>query len=147
MRGRKPIPTYLKVLRGNPGGRQLPEIEGHSQLPDKPDFLSPIAAEEWDRVTPELLSLKAVRPADRAVIVVYCELVSQWMDLVQILKQVTPSDAEWRKIVSTRNGIEVQIRAYASELGLTQAARQRLGAHQQNDGIDLLDKIMEMKNS
>ena len=147
MRGRKTTPTYLKVLRGNPGGRHLPESDSGSKLPDKPGLLSPIAAEEWDRITPELLSLKAVRPADRAIIVVYCELVSQWMELVQILKEVTPSNPEWRKIVSTRNGIEVQIRTYASELGLTQAARQRLGTHQQDDGIDLLDKIMEKANS
>src|SRR5215831_13796767 len=47
-----PIPTRLKVLRGNPGRRPLrpePEPAPLSEPPEPPAFLIGYAAEEWRR--------------------------------------------------------------------------------------------------
>ena len=46
MRGRKPIPTHLKVLRGNPGHQALrperePDYEAAPDIPEPPAFLMP----------------------------------------------------------------------------------------------------------
>jgi P27 family predicted phage terminase small subunit len=55
-RGRKPTPTSLKVLRGNPGKRRLPEGEiqplaGHLA---PPDYLSGTALAHWEQTAPLL---------------------------------------------------------------------------------------------
>ncbi len=49
--GRKPKPTVLKVLEGNPGKRPLNEAEPVPDgLPVKPDDLSGYAVEVWHRL-------------------------------------------------------------------------------------------------
>ena len=49
MRGRKPVPTHLKVLRGNPGKRRLndqePKPEG--ELADPPEWMSESQKQGW----------------------------------------------------------------------------------------------------
>ena len=42
MRGRKPVPTRLKVIRGNPGKRALNKNEPQpaGELADPPDWMS-----------------------------------------------------------------------------------------------------------
>ena len=49
-RGRRPIPTHLKVLRGNPGKRALPENEPQPKgnLFEPPDFLSEAQRVRWN---------------------------------------------------------------------------------------------------
>ena len=49
--GRKPQPTALKVLKGNPGRRPLNEDEPKPEvlLPRPPAHLSPVARREWRR--------------------------------------------------------------------------------------------------
>lgn len=57
MRGRKPNPHTLRILRGNPGKRSFthsapaPFVAG---APKKPDFLTPEGNAEWDRLVEQL---------------------------------------------------------------------------------------------
>jgi hypothetical protein len=48
MRGRKPKPTFLKVLDGNPGKRPLNDQEPRPPqgIPDRPDWLDAEAQAE-----------------------------------------------------------------------------------------------------
>jgi hypothetical protein len=50
--GRKPKPTALKLLTGNPGGRKLNANEAKPDLaqPTPPDFLNDHAKVEWGRI-------------------------------------------------------------------------------------------------
>ena len=52
MAGRKPKPTKLKLLAGNPGGRPLPENEPQPDpaIPDPPDWMEGEALAEWRRI-------------------------------------------------------------------------------------------------
>ena len=48
--GKRPLPTHLKLLRGNPGQRRLPDEPQPEQLPDVPEpppFITGYAADEW----------------------------------------------------------------------------------------------------
>jgi hypothetical protein len=58
MRGRRPKPTRIKALTGNPGKRPLNAHEPRPEpaLPDCPPELSPAAHREWTRLTGELRS-------------------------------------------------------------------------------------------
>ena len=75
--GPPPKPTRLRVLEGNPSKRPLytDEPMPRQRAPDKPDDLSPVASEEWDRIVPELDRLGILSPLDRTMLVVYCEAV------------------------------------------------------------------------
>ena len=56
MRGPKPQPTKLKILRGIPGKRRLPENEPilPPVLPEPPEFVQGAALQEWHRIAPLL---------------------------------------------------------------------------------------------
>ena len=49
MRGRKPVPTHLKVLRGNPGKRRLNDKEPKpsGDLTDPPEWMSESQKQGW----------------------------------------------------------------------------------------------------
>ena len=84
MRGRKPQPTALKVLRGNPGKRPLNLAEPvHAPLSETcPEEVSdPVARAEWDRVAPLLIARGQVTVVDRGVLMGYCVKYAQWRAL------------------------------------------------------------------
>lgn len=84
MRGRKPIPTAMKILTGNPGHRPLPANEPqHDPLScsDCPPELTAAARTEWDRIAPLLIDRGQVTVVDRAVLAGYCTKYAQWQEL------------------------------------------------------------------
>src|SRR5205085_7950964 len=74
MRGRRPKPTRLKMLTGNPGKRPLNQDEPkpEASIPDCPPELSPAARQEWDRLAAELGALRMLTNLDRAALAAYC---------------------------------------------------------------------------
>jgi tetratricopeptide (TPR) repeat protein len=73
-RGRRPKPTRMKVLTGNPGKRPLNRYESRPNpvMPDCPPELGPAAQREWARLVGELSSLNMVTNLDRAALATYC---------------------------------------------------------------------------
>ena len=68
-RGRKPKPTALKLLEGNPGKRPINE---HEPIPPKgtvkcPTWLEPEAKKEWKRLAPSLEAMGVLTQADLTV--------------------------------------------------------------------------------
>ncbi|WP_330114909.1 P27 family phage terminase small subunit [Pseudomonas sp. JS3066] len=49
------------------------------QAPPKPDFLTPEAAMEWDRVVEALLALGWISSLDMMALATYCEAVADWL--------------------------------------------------------------------
>src|SRR5262245_15207940 len=89
MRGRKPKPTVLKVLDGNPGKRPLNEREpvAPTDEPMAPDWLDDEAKAEWGRVVVELRAMGLLSSADRAALAAYCTCWSRWVQAeVQVRK-------------------------------------------------------------
>ncbi len=74
MRGRKPKPTKLKVLTGNPGKRPLNHNEPRPEpaVPDCPPELSGAAQCEWNRLVGELSKLNLRTHLDRTALAAYC---------------------------------------------------------------------------
>ncbi len=67
MRGRKPVPTALKVVRGNPGKRALNTREAEPAPPatlTPPDWLAEDAKREWADKAPMLHRLGLLTEAD-----------------------------------------------------------------------------------
>lgn len=85
--GRRPKPTHLKIIEGNPGGRPLNRNEPTPEpvAPDMPDWLSPYAQEEWKRVVPELVKLNLIGRVDRSALIVYVEAHSAHRSAIEQL--------------------------------------------------------------
>jgi len=74
--GRRPQPTSLKVLRGNPSKTRLNELEPVPPTGEvvKPAGLSAVASAVWDELAPICLAMRTLTPADVRPFASLCEL-------------------------------------------------------------------------
>ena len=70
MRGRRPKPTSLKLIEGNPGKRPLDRNEPRPSpgVPTCPAHLNPSAKAEWKRLARQMLTLGMITDLDRSVL-------------------------------------------------------------------------------
>jgi P27 family predicted phage terminase small subunit len=126
MRGRKPVPTALKVLRGNPGQRRLntdePVPPALDADPMPAELTDANAQDEWQRIAPGLVACGQVTMADRTLLVAYCLKYGQWIQLERNAKR---SPVDYRAIRCANQTLDLLIRT-ASELGITPASRTRV---------------------
>ncbi len=135
--GRKPKPTHLKLIDGNPGKRDLPENEPvpRAAYPDKPDdFETKAASDCWDRMVKELEAMGILAAADRDAMEFYCETYAVWKTAKVstakglMVKRGTKEDPQpvtnpaWR---IARDAMNACLRIGES-FGLTPAARSRI---------------------
>jgi phage terminase small subunit len=108
-------PTALKKLAGNPGKRPLNDREPQprGRIGACPDWFPAEARHEWDRIVPELDRLGVLTSVDAATVEGHC---LTYGEIVATVKAGQPLKA----------ALLGQMRAYASELGLTPAARAKL---------------------
>src|SRR5262245_33054691 len=90
--GRRPQPTALKVLRGNPGKRPLnpseptlTRAEKSFDTPPRELADDPAAAAEWARVAPMLRAAGLVSEAERGALTALCQ---QWSRYIAAHAQV-----------------------------------------------------------
>lgn len=146
--GRKPTPTHLKIVRGNPGRRPLPENEPQIAPPEKPPeapaHLGKAAREEWDRQVQTLHACGVITTADVSALAAYCQLYGRWVEAEKLLAKhrdfaAYNGDPNEGFLVSTPNGASMQhplvgvantaardMMRYAAELGMTPSARSRV---------------------
>ena len=80
--GRKPKPTIIRQLTGNPGHRpiNMDEPQPENGAPACPDWLNEIARDEWYTITPELERLKLITKVDGAALASYCVAYSRLVE-------------------------------------------------------------------
>src|SRR5262245_20729473 len=90
-RGRKPEPTAMRRLRGNPGKRPLPvgEPKPSPDLPVPPAFLGDLARFEWERVVYELHRIGIVTGVDQTVLAAYCTVYQLWREAEASITSLT----------------------------------------------------------
>lgn len=87
MKGRKPTPVVLRLVKGNPGRRPIPEVPVlSSEIPEKPSHLSDAAAQEWDVVAPQLHEAGLLARVDRTALAAYCQAYGRWVEAEVALK-------------------------------------------------------------
>jgi P27 family predicted phage terminase small subunit len=152
MRGRKPKPTILKVLDGNPGKRPLNDREPQPPegVPDRPDWLDQEAQAEWDRVTAELQLSGLLTLVDRAALAAYCTAWSRWVEAEAMVKKfgmIVKSPAQGFPVKSPYLSIADQaletMRKLMIEFGLTPSSRSRIRVPLGGDEVDELDRFLE----
>lgn len=88
-KGRKPIPTVLKIIRGNPGRRPLPtnEPEVPAAIPDPPKHLVGKGKKEWNRIVPYLHRAGLLTKIDGTALAAYCDCFATWGEASRKLKK------------------------------------------------------------
>jgi len=151
MRGRKPKPTALKLLDGNPGKRPLNEREPLmlQGLPEPPEWLDAEARAEWDRIVPELAEMGLLSRADRPALTAYCTAWSRWVEaeaMVKKLGTIVKSPEKGFPMKSPYLSIADQsletMRKLMVEFGLTPSSRSRIKVPG-NDAADEFDRFLE----
>jgi P27 family predicted phage terminase small subunit len=88
-RGPPPTPSFLTVVRGNPGKRGIrPEFEPvtmPSEPPEPPDWLPADAAVEWRRLAGELWRLHLLTVLDVMPFAAYCTALARWQQAERVL--------------------------------------------------------------
>lgn len=91
-KGKKRIPTNLKILMGNPGKRKSDIETGEPQPPDDdivmPEWLElfPDAVKEWNRESGILCAMKVLTVADVGTFAMRCYLASQIKEEAESLR-------------------------------------------------------------
>ncbi len=152
MRGRKPKPTVLKILEGNPGRRPLNEREPQApaEVPECPDFLDDEARAEWFRMAPVLEEMGVLTPADRAALAAYCTAYSRWVTAerqVQRLGTIVKSPLKNFPMKSPYLTVADQaletMRKFMVEFGLTPSSRSRIRVPEDRRARDEFDAFLE----
>ncbi len=133
IRGRRPQPVELRILRGNPSKRRLPK---HDLKPTTgtscPASLSPGARREWKRIAPVLTKIGILTELDRASLSCYCEAVN---DLEWCAKTIAREGRVIRAGNKTRiphPAVQIKrqamqkIREFSAEFGMTPSSRTRI---------------------
>ncbi len=139
--GRKRTPTKLRVLEGNPGKRPIPdEPDMSSGLPAPPPHLTGYALEEWNRLAAGLHRLGILNDGDAMSFAAYCDAYGWWRvateemnrraekggSLAAIVDKTSNGNYVQNTLVGTANKARADMVRYASEFGLTPAARAKI---------------------
>lgn len=136
-RGRKPKPTALKLLEGNPGKRPINE---HEPIPPKgtvkcPTWLEPEAKKEWKRLAPSLEAMGVLTQADLTAFAGYCQAYARWKEAEEFISQhgsifQTPSGyvQQVPQVSIAQQNLKI-MQSFCSEFGLTPATRARIIAN------------------
>ena len=138
IRGRKPTPTAIKELEGNPGKRKLNENE------PKPKKKAP-----WRRLSKQMEQIGILTEVDMASFAGYCQAYARWKEAEEFITQhgtivKTPS-GYWQQVpqVSIAQTYLKIMNRFCEQFGLTPASRSRIVADTgSRDPADEMEDIL-----
>ncbi len=135
MRGRKPEPTHLRLLRQNPGNRPVNANEAEVEPgAAPPDWLTGDALGYWKPLSDQLDKAGLLSTVDAEALGLYCESVAEYAEASKQVKKFGrvikspsgyPMQSPW---VSIRNKAHEQMLKLQQEFGKTPSARSRISA-------------------
>ncbi len=138
MAGRKPTPTHLKLLAGNPGKRAPNKREPKPKrgIPRCPEDLSDVARAMWARIGPELDRMGVLTVADGVALELLCDAYAEYRAAREVITRggMTYSCVTEAGGTMTRQRPEVTIASDAyrrvtrmlTEFGLTPSSRTKV---------------------
>lgn len=141
-RGRKPTPTAIKELEGNPGKRKLNtnEPKPKKKASRCPAWLEDEAKKEWKRMSKVLESMGLLTEMDMAAFAGYCQAYARWKEAEEFISQ-------HGSMVRTPNGYLQQVPQvsiaqtnqkimlkFCEQFGLTPSSRSRIVAGTDGEG-------------
>ena len=153
-RGRKPLPTKLKIVMGNPGKRPLNTEEPQSTPSELavPDLIAadPVATKAYRDTGAELRTMGVMDKIDETALLMYAVAYSTYCRAVQAL-QTEPPLVTWGKGGQYPNPwfrikaeAEITMERMMTQLGMTPSSRSKLkgGSGVASNGKGLLDQVV-----
>lgn len=160
MAGRKPRPTAIKILEGEPNKDRINLREPKPKLgrPTCPAHLSGAARYEWRRIVPELEALGLLTQIDRAALAAYCQAYGRWVIAERKLSQLSSMSADKmaylykttngnliiNPLLSVANKAMEHMHKFLVEFGMTPSSRSRITVAA-TDTEDAMDKLLNTK--
>jgi P27 family predicted phage terminase small subunit len=142
MRGRRPTPSHLRLLQGNPQHRPINKSEPQPppvETIDAPDYLTGYALDEWHRVAPGMQVMGLLTVLDIHILAAYGVAYSRWREVEEKLAELREKDPVTRgslidgkinPLVKFSRNCATELLRYAGEFGFTPAARTRISVGQ-----------------
>lgn len=142
-RGRKPKPSRLRQLQGNPGKRAIKdEPKPKALAPTRPGWLLPEAKREWTRVVAELKRLEMLTLVDRAALAGYCQAYARAVEAERVVTEEGTTYKTPTGQLKPRPEVAIAlrewqaVRMFCEQFGLTPSSRTRLGTRKPSDDKD-----------
>jgi P27 family predicted phage terminase small subunit len=153
--GRRPLPTAVKKLRGNPGKRKLNDKEPspRSGDPVMPRGLSKEAAKEWRAIVPELREMGVLTKIDGKALAAYCHSYARWMEAEEEIRRVgiVVQEPIWDQTSGRLMGVKFKknpavtisetamkiMKSFLVEFGMTPSSRSRVRIEKPTEGDEL----------
>lgn len=149
-RGRKPKPTRLRALEGNPGRRPFnpDEPKPAAVEPEKPGDLSPLEGEIWDAVAEDLRAMKLFHRADTSLLVGFVHSYARALECDAAARREglvidTPHGRKRNPHTTLSREAWIAVKAFGSELGLSPSARSRLQVTPGGQGGGLMELVRQ----
>ena len=149
-RGRKPKPTAMKELEGNPGRRPLNKNEPkpNKKAPRCPAWLEEEAKKEWKRMGKILEQMGLLTELDMAAFAGYCQAFARWKEAEEFVSQHgtiirTPNGylQQVPQVSIAQTNLKIMLK-FCEQFGLTPSARSRIAAEvepqQELDPMELI---------
>jgi P27 family predicted phage terminase small subunit len=146
MQGRKPKPTAIKLLEGNPGKRALNHAEPKPRvvLPRPPEHLSDDEKAKWKATVKELYPLGLITTIDKDALAMYCVIFVRWLKAEKMVREkgeiikTAAGNIIQNPYLSIANRALDQLNKLGAEFGMTPSSRSRVKA-------DLVDPDQELE--
>ena len=145
MAGRRPKPTVLKLVEGNPGKRKINKAEPKParSIPSCPAHLSDAGKVAWGRLSVLLDRMGVLTEADSAALERLCDCYTDILECRELIKQdgrtyktlTAQGDTliKGNPAVTQLRAADAQFKSYLIEFGLTPAARSKVHATPDDD--------------
>lgn len=141
MKGRKPKPTHLKLVTGNPGKRAINAAEPKvsRSRPSPPSHMSDKARETWGYVTGLLDRMGILTEVDALALEMLCEAYADFLAASATLRELGSDYYETTNqsgstmyrahpALAKKQDADRRIRGWLAEFGMTPSARSRVKA-------------------
>ena len=150
-RGRKPKPSAMKELEGNPGKRAMNsrEPKPEKKAPACPKWLEGEAKKEWRRLAKQMEAIGILTEVDRAAFASYCQAYARWKEAEEWITEhgniVRTPSGYWQTVpqVSIAQTYLKIMNRIAEQFGLTPSSRSRIvAAEAKGDTDDEMENLL-----
>ncbi len=145
MAGRRPTPTHLKMVKGNPGKRAInkKEPKPKREIPSCPAHLTDIGKVAWGRLTVLLDRMGILTEADGAALERLCDCYADILACRELIEAdgytYKTQDQNGNTLIKANPAVtqlraaDSQFKSYLIEFGLTPAARSKVNVTPDDD--------------
>jgi len=112
------------------GDRNEPRPKGE---PRKPDWLTGVASDLWDRIVPDLVEAKVATSWDQAALEILCRSYAEWRAADRLLRETEDISERYKCMVMCTSAGK-QLDRYLAKFGLTPVDRRKIDVPPDEEG-------------